>query len=138
MRITRVLSIGLALVHLASATDPWDQAKEMLRQAVKRTDPIGESIKGEGSHWEHRDAALYIPMDYYQEEEERRYVLFWNEKSTEWQRTVYNLLVESSNEYDNAEATYALAQLHLWGDYDFPHNKTLAFKYADKFNNLTR
>lgn len=138
MRITKVLSIGLALVHLASATDPWDQAKEMLRQAVKRTDPIGGSVKGEGSHWEHRDAALYIPMDYYKEEEERRYTLFWNEKATEWQRTVYNLLVESSNQYDNAEATYALAQLHLWGDYDFPHNKTLAFKYADKFNNLTR
>lgn len=130
--------MGLILIPLSGAVDPWNQASEMLGQAVERSDPITDlsgSGRKDGAHW---DAALYIPMDYYKEDEERRYALFWNEKATDWQRTVYGLLVESSDRYDNAEATYALAHLHLWGDYNFPHNKPLAFEYADRFNNLTR
>ncbi|QLQ79164.1 hypothetical protein HG537_0B05120 [Torulaspora globosa] len=139
MRITKftLAGIGLLTFSLTSATDPWNQANEMLRQAVKRTDPISNPYSDSGNN-DVKDAALYIPMDYYREDQERLYESFWKDEASEWQRTVYSLLTESSDRYDNTDATYTLAQLHLWGDYGFPHNKTLAFRYASRFNEMTK
>lgn len=140
MKVTNLMLAGIGLLYfpLSGATDPWNQANEMLRQAVRRTDPISSPYLNDRNSDRLKEAALYIPMDYYRDDQERHYEQFWKDEASDWQRTVYNLLKESSEAYNNADATYTLAQLHLWGEYDFPHNKTLAYEYANRFNEMTR
>lgn len=139
MKLTGIVLAGIELLAIPQvvATDPWSEANEMLRQAVKKTDPTSSPYLNDRNNELSKEAVFYIPMDYYRDIQERQYEHFWEEEASEWQKTVYSLLKQSSDEYKNPDATYTLAQLHLWGHYDFPHNKTLAFEYADKFNELT-
>lgn len=140
MKIDCLLLGAMALVcysFAAEAHDPWEEAEDMLRQAVKWHDPIDGSSEFATEGHSVRDPVLYIPIDYYDQEQKESYSYFWSHIANDWQKAAYTLLQESSDKYNNAEATYTLAQLHLWGHYNFPHNKTLAFKYSEKFNNLT-
>lgn len=132
------MSLVLIYSFIIRAQDPWQDAESMLRQALKRVDPMARSSSTSDRSRTEESGVLYIPMDYYEEEQEKRYAYFFSNEATDWQKKVHRLLRESSEIYGNPEATFILAQLHLWGDYGFPHNKTLAFKYSDKFNNLTR
>lgn len=137
MKVNSLLLAALTfgICSFAEAADTWMEAEELLRQAVKMVDPTSSSSTSDDFP---RDGTLYLPMDYYPEQEKRLYASFWKDKATDWHNTVYKLLSESSDDHDNIEATYTLAQLHLWGYYGFPHNKTLAFKYTEKVNELTK
>lgn len=117
--------------------DPWPEAQKLLKNAVKRSDPIVSSSRVFLHDYEMEENQLYIPMDYSVEREESNYARYWESEATVWARTIYQYLIESSNDFDNPNATYVLAQMHLWSDYGIPHNKSLAYKFLNKYNELT-
>lgn len=129
--VTSWLLIGPLYV---AAKDPWPQANEIMLKLVKRPDPIRDQPPEIVNT---KDISFYTPIDYYEDQAERNYKLFWDEKADPLQKKLYQLLTESSNEYNNINATYTLSQMHLYRNYGIPDNKTLAFHYLDKYNNLT-
>ncbi|GAV55174.1 hypothetical protein ZYGR_0AS04980 [Zygosaccharomyces rouxii] len=122
---------------LVRAEDPWSEAEILLQNSVKRSDPIASSSKSFSYDYGAEETNLYIPMDYSLEREESKYAKYWENEATDWAKKVYQLLWESSNHYDNPQATHVLANMHLWSDYGIPHNKTLAYEYMNKYNELT-
>lgn len=122
---------------LVGAQDPWPEAEVLLQSSVKRSDPIASSSKSFLYDYGAEETNLYIPMDYSLEREELKYAQYWETEATEWAKKVYQLLWESSNRYNNSHATHVLANMHLWSDYGIPHNKTLAYEYMNKYNELT-
>lgn len=137
-------SLGLWLLitwlvskRVVNAQDPWSEAEVLLNNSVKRTDPIESNSKSLFHDYTVEETNLYIPMDYSLEREESKYTKYWESVATDWERKVYQLLLESSNTYNNSQATHVLAYMHLWSDYGIPHNKTLAYEYLNKYNELT-
>ncbi|CAR28766.1 hypothetical protein ZYGR_0U01240 [Zygosaccharomyces rouxii] len=135
--VSWLLTTCLISRTLVKAQDPWSEAEILLQNSVKRTDPIASSSKQFSSDYGVEETNLYIPMDYSLEREELKYAKYWESEATDWSRKVYQLLWESSNNYNNPQATNVLANMHLWSDYGIPHNKTLAYEYLNKYNELT-
>lgn len=113
------------------AQDPFPQAISILKDKEKISIP-DETFLGF-----HNSVNLFVPMDYLEKEQEHYYSEFWEEDVTDWQKEAYNLLLTSSSRFNNTEATYMLATMNLWSHYGFPHNKTLAYQYMNRFNELT-
>ncbi|AQZ12096.1 HRD3 (YLR207W) [Zygosaccharomyces parabailii] len=136
---TLILSLLATLftVHGYHAEDPWPEAQKLLNNSIKRSDPIISSSNAFLFDYEMEENHLYIPADYSVEREELNYAQYWDSQATEWARVIYKFLTESSDHFNNPNATYVLAQMHLWSDYGIPHNKSLAYKYLNKYNELT-
>ncbi|EDO18562.1 hypothetical protein Kpol_2001p69 [Vanderwaltozyma polyspora DSM 70294] len=115
--------------------DPYNKAIEIFEQNRPPPGSDFETFADYDGFYD--DIELFIPIDYSLETQEKLYLQFWSESILDWQKSGYSLLVESSEKFDNINATYLLAQLNLWGHYGFPQNKTLAFKYLDAFNEMT-
>lgn len=115
-------------------TDPWALIQSKLDQLPPKVDAFHTNITKNT----HQDINFYVPIDYSEIEQERLFQQFWDEKITMDQRAVYDQLIESSDVYNNPNATFLLSQLHLYGLYNFPTNATLAFQYLTKFNEQTQ
>lgn len=120
------------------AADPWYTIEQNLKNLPKKPDPILSSAQEIDPYLDPVSDGIKIslPMDYYEREQERIYDKFWKGAS-ELQQEVYAQLKTSSAEFNNSEATYLLAQIHLIGEYGYPHNKTLAYYYLNRFNEMT-
>ncbi|CCF60754.1 hypothetical protein KAFR_0L01450 [Kazachstania africana CBS 2517] len=110
--------------------DPWNEITKITSSLPIRPNPF-EVTELQG------DISFYIPIDYFEESEESKFNDFWLSKSYPNQIYLYNLLTESSENYNNANATFMLSRLFLYQHYNFPHNKTLAHHYLNKYNELT-
>lgn len=120
--------------------DPWKQASQILDGQLRKVDVTSPDIYNDDTY--QRDTtSFYIPMDYSVAEEQHYYESVWNRyeeiQEQDWHKRVYDLLVRSANEFNNTEALYTLAQINLWGCYNYPHNKTSAYEYLDRFNEIT-
>lgn len=104
-----------------------------------KADPMVSSAQESDPYMEQvgRGIKITLPIDYYEREQESNYKSFFENEASPVQQEAYKKLVRSSDEFNNAEATYTLAQMHLVQNFGFPHNKTLAFKYMQRFNELT-
>ena len=125
---------AILLIRANSIADPWPEVQNLLCSITKSRDPMKEAALEPNAD---EFVGFYVPMDYSPRNEEKNYQHIWRNEITDSQRYIYELLVESSEQFNNSEATYTLSQIHLWNQYDFPQNITLAFKYLEKFNDLT-
>ncbi|SMN19882.1 similar to Saccharomyces cerevisiae YLR207W HRD3 Resident protein of the ER membrane that plays a central role in ER-associated protein degradation (ERAD) [Maudiozyma saulgeensis] len=118
----------------AQQDDPWRKARKLMSQLIEKPDAIRqqspELIKD-------GDISIYIPTSHNETREELEFEAFWKEPTKKYQVDLHNWLIESSDNYDNKNATYTLAQIYLDSLYGIPHNETLAFRYLDKYNHLT-
>ncbi|KAL3241606.1 ubiquitin ligase complex subunit HRD3 [Nakaseomyces bracarensis] len=124
-----------------SLEDPWKQASEILAGQLRKVDVTSPEIYNNKSY--QRDtSSFYIPMDYSVAEEQLYYENVWNRyneiQEQDWHKGVYDMLECSANEFNNTEALYTLAHINLWGYYNYPHNKTSAYEYLNRFNEITR
>ncbi|CAB4253965.1 similar to Saccharomyces cerevisiae YLR207W HRD3 Resident protein of the ER membrane that plays a central role in ER-associated protein degradation (ERAD) [Maudiozyma barnettii] len=118
----------------ARQDDPWRKAKKLISQLIEKPDAIRHQppeIVNNG------DIRIYIPTGYNETYQELEFQKFWKESANESQINLHSWLTDSSDNYNNENATYTLAQIYLDSLYGIPHNKTLAFQYLDKYNNLT-
>lgn len=122
---------------LVNAQDPWPEAEILLQNSVKKNDPIALSSKSFLYDYTGEESNLYIPMDYLLEREESKYAEYWKTQASDWTKQLYQLVWESSNHYNNSQATRLLGDMHLWSDYGIPHNKSLAYEYMNRYNELT-
>ncbi|SCU99321.1 LAFA_0G23310g1_1 [Lachancea sp. 'fantastica'] len=79
---------------------------------------------------------ITLPIDYYEEEQEHIWAAFIASESHS-NRLMFSDLVQSSETFNNTEATYTLSQILLQQQYGVPQSKSLAFYFLQKFNNLT-
>lgn len=139
MRLSIIWS-KLYIVALAyGLEDPWGEAQVLLEGLEKQVDPTVSSAQELDPFVDTVNTGIKItlPIDYYDKEQSRNYQEFFEKEATNVQLEVYDMLIRSSELFNNSEATYTLAQMHLVQDYGFPHNKTLAYKFLHKFNELT-
>lgn len=112
----------------------WIQAQRLMSEMTKQVNPISNpSLYLRDSY----GIGFTVPIDYIPDYEIYKFNMFWQNEATTRQKELYDLLRDSADNHDNIEATYTLMNNFLFQDYDFPHNKGLAFHYIDKFNNLT-
>ncbi|EJS42675.1 hrd3p [Saccharomyces arboricola H-6] len=129
-----VISHAILLIRADSIADPWPKVQNLLSSIPKFRDPMKEAAMEANAD---EFVGFYVPMDYSPRNEERKYQLIWQNEISDVQHQIYDMLVQSSEQFNNSEATYVLSQIHLWNYYDFPHNLTLAYEYLEKFNDLT-
>lgn len=129
-----VICNAIVLIRADSIADPWPEAQHLLNTIAKSRDPMKEAAMEPNAD---EFVGFYVPMDYSPRNDEKNYQNIWQNEITDSQRHIYELLVQSSEQFNNSEATYTLSQIHLWSQYNFPHNMTLAHKYLEKFNDLT-
>lgn len=134
----QILHILLILFAIVLADDPWPQAQELMSTMVKRSDPIADLSNDPHDKLFNTGVSFTVPMDYIPKVEQTKYEQFWDNEITPEQLKLYESLKISSDMYNNADATLILSNMFLYQDYGFPHNKTLAFQYMDKYNNMTR
>ncbi|CAI4047733.1 hypothetical protein SUVZ_12G2460 [Saccharomyces uvarum] len=125
---------AVLLIRADSVADPWPEAQNLLSSIPKSRDPMKEAAMESNID---EFVGFYVPMDYSPRNEEKNYQYVWQNEITDFQHQIYDLLVQSSEQFNNSDATYTLSQIHLWNQYEFPHNMTLAHKYLEKFNDLT-
>ena len=114
--------------------DPWPGAEMLMERMTKFDDLIDtRTVKPN----QRGDINFFIPLDYDETEQGRQYERFWNEVATPRQKQMYEFLEDSSNSFDDINATYALSQIHLYSYYGIPHNKSLAFYFTNRYNELT-
>ncbi|EDO17068.1 hypothetical protein Kpol_530p38 [Vanderwaltozyma polyspora DSM 70294] len=136
MLIIWLYSIFLAnlIKVLAVDVDPWNNITNTI-------DLYSDTLQPDYFHVNNTvldECQLHIRRSYSLEREKQEFDKFWASLDPDsLHSSFYNDLVISSDKYQNPNATYMLAQIHLYGDYGFPHNKSLGFHYLDKFNNLT-
>ena len=127
----------LYLISTVTATDEdtsWIKAQELMASMTKRINPISNPSLYFGND---NDITFTIPLDYIPEYEEYKFDKFWISEDNLQQKHLYDLLRDSSNNFMNIDATYTLMRNFLYQEYNFPHNKKLAFHYIDKFNQMT-
>ncbi|AMD22039.1 HGL301Cp [Eremothecium sinecaudum] len=125
--------------HFSSLKDPWDsdeikkiriaKAPKLHLTYVTEQDPYTDPDTGE--------LLIDLPVDYVKSHQEEAYKQEWEYLSPD-QLKYYSLVEQSSTEFNNPNATYALYRMHMYGDYGIPHNKTLAWRYLRKFNELSK
>lgn len=131
LRVLILLWYHIYFTIIIAGGDQWSKVKSILDAKKSHLDYLSTNSHDLDSK------KMVIPKSYSLGAESQYNSDFWSLHATHEQRTLYHDLVESSDKYNNTEATYTLAQLHLWGNYDFPHNKSLAFQYLSKFNLMT-
>ncbi|CAI4046419.1 hypothetical protein SKDZ_12G2410 [Saccharomyces kudriavzevii ZP591] len=129
-----VICHAILLIRADSMADPWPEVQNLLSSIPKSRDPMKEAAMEPNAD---EFVGFYVPMDYSPRNEERNYQRIWQSEITDFQHHIYDLLLQSSEQFNNSAATYALSQIHLWNQYDFPHNMTLAYEFLEKFNDLT-
>ncbi|SCU81402.1 LAME_0B06920g1_1 [Lachancea meyersii CBS 8951] len=135
MKILLAVAFLVNCIHvLCSQQDPWDTVAKHLASLPKHKDCLINSAQ----EWDPFQGGINItlPIDYYEEEQELNWAAFLASESNE-NRLMFTELVRSSEDFDNVEATYSLAQMLLLQQYGVPQNKTLAYHYMCKFNELT-
>ncbi|CCE63088.1 hypothetical protein TPHA_0D04540 [Tetrapisispora phaffii CBS 4417] len=111
--------------------DPYEKAVNILSDKIRYDDEIDYYSKKNISGID-----ITIPVDYSEDEQEFRYKKFWKSEATTWQKEAIGYLTISSDKFNNTAATLLLAQIHLWGEYGYPNNKTLAYSYLNKYNEM--
>lgn len=96
--------------------DPWPEVQNLLSSIPKSRDPMKEAAMEPNAD---EFVGFYVPMDYSPRNEERNYQRIWQSEITDFQHHIYDLLLQSSEQFNNSAATYALSQIHLWNQYDF-------------------
>lgn len=135
MRLRKYITTILCLrcIH-AQNDDPWHKAEQLMTQLTAKPDsienPTIDTLNG-------NDISIYIPTGYNETYEQLRYETFWTTDVTKKQSDLNNWLIESSDIYNNSNATYMLSQIYMNSLYGIPHNKTIAFHYLDKYNKMT-
>lgn len=138
MSLKHILSI-LTLVQVILANDYWDRSQKLLGKLPSQKQPELTLV----SQWDpyidlvESGIAFDLPMDHDKANQRRNYESFWSDHCVEVQQEFYNLITLASDEQNHIDATYVIYRMHLYGAYGFPHNKTLAFLYLEKFNKLT-
>lgn len=139
MRFISVVIQLLLIIGVQCRGDPYSLAQELLQSLPDKSNPMVSSSLEVDPFLDSvsEGIRITIPMDYYEEQQKRDYTRFWSSKASDGQKKAYELLVESATTFNNSEAVYMLSRLNLLGDYLYPNNKTLAFEYLVKFNQLT-
>ncbi|CCD24376.1 ubiquitin ligase complex subunit HRD3 NDAI_0D00620 [Naumovozyma dairenensis CBS 421] len=124
--------------------DPWNyEIQSLIEQLPPISDPLNPSLSSSSSNntLSRRDnlydKSFYLPMDYSIENEEIISNQFWSKNITNLQSKLYDSLLISSENFNNVQSTYLLSQIHLYGKFGFPQNKSEAHKTLLKFNQLT-
>lgn len=132
-------SVLLTIAGAESDIDPWDEVSSFLQGKLRKLDVTNPNAYDMNDN--EQDATFYVSMDYHEEEERSEYESVWqyyNENSDQdWHKSVYDKLLVSADQFNNTEAMYKLSQINLWGQYGYPHNKSIAFQYLQKFNDMT-
>lgn len=132
-------SVLLTIAGAESDIDPWDEVSSFLQGKLRKLDVTNPNAYDMNDN--EQDATFYVSMDYHEEEERSEYESVWqyyNENSDQdWHKSVYDKLLVSADQFNNTEAMYKLSQINLWGQYGYPHNKSVAFQYLQKFNDMT-
>ncbi|SCU92583.1 LANO_0E01420g1_1 [Lachancea nothofagi CBS 11611] len=133
------LFVNCIIVHCFEQ-DPWNNVSSVLNSLPKHKDCLIDSAQESDPYLVSDGGGIHItlPIDYFEEEQEHNWQRFFDRADISDRLAIYNDLVHSSDQFNNSDATYTLAQMHLLQDYGYPHNKTLAFHYMRKFNELTK
>lgn len=135
MRLCSVISTALLFGHVfAINNDPWEEAQTLMFKMHKKTDVIKDQPRDiVGGN----DISVYIPVNYNDSQEEDHYSAFWNNTDNKESQHLYHLLLESSTNHNNTEATKTLAEMHFYSNYGIPHNKMFAFHFLNRYNEMT-
>ncbi|AET39555.1 ubiquitin ligase complex subunit HRD3 Ecym_4518 [Eremothecium cymbalariae DBVPG len=150
MKLVKVLILHLTLLwcvgdalhgeqhYFEYSEDPWETAQILSSNMTRILHPKLTPMFSNNPFIDPETNFLKIelPYDYDQSEQEMEYIKLWDALSLQ-QRQLYDAVEQSSILFNNSDAAYTLYRMHLYGDYGIPHNKTLAWKYLQMFNELT-
>ncbi|CCK68709.1 ubiquitin ligase complex subunit HRD3 KNAG_0B02660 [Huiozyma naganishii CBS 8797] len=131
-----LILISVLRTFASQEPDPWTEAQSLMATIGKGINPI------DIPHTERPPVAYTVsyevPLDYHPDDEYQLFKRFWDAEATEEQQRLSDLLIESTDKYNNTDAAFTLAQCFLYQHYGFPHSKELAELYLNKFNEWTR
>ncbi|KAG0667967.1 ERAD-associated protein [Maudiozyma exigua] len=111
MRLSKYIATILCLrcIH-AQNDDPWQKAEKLMSQLTAKPNsienPTIDTLNG-------NDVNIFIPTGYNETYEQLRYETFWTTHITKKQLDLNNWLIESSDIYNNSNATYMLSQIYM-------------------------